>query len=124
LASFKPMHILYETTAVIENVRDAQENGSVVAVYPSRKFIDQFQFSGRLTKPLVPKQSLHEIAVWANEHPNQYCLLFFEKNNYMLLGGNGIIRQFKDGWLIFRSSNGLLQDYQALELSENQVIAH
>lgn len=110
LALARPLHRLYDQTQIGAALRHADESGSVIAVYPAR-LKDQFQFAGRLSQPLRPMDSLNEVGAWADENPEQYCLIFTNEEGSAWLKGSGISERFKDGWLVVRPAKGLHVDY-------------
>jgi 4-amino-4-deoxy-L-arabinose transferase-like glycosyltransferase len=106
-----PLQDIYDQTVIGREIRKMQEQKMVVAVFP-RDMSDQFQFAGRLTTPLVPIKSLHEIASWASKNPMQACLIFTKSNQYAVLQGAGVARPYKEGWLLLRSTTGFYTDYR------------
>lgn len=110
LALARPLHQLYDQTEVGAVLRAAEARGHLVVVFPAR-LSDQFQFAGRLTRPLLPMDSLEEVVLWAVKNPGQYCLFFATEEGRAWLRGNGTSYRFKDGWLIVRPAAGLHADY-------------
>ena len=106
-----PLHDIYDQTVIAREIRNMQDQKVVVAVFP-KNMADQLQFAGRLTTPLVPIKSLHEIADWAYKNPMQACLIFTKSSKYAVLQGAGLARPYKDGWLLLRSAAGFYTDYE------------
>jgi 4-amino-4-deoxy-L-arabinose transferase-like glycosyltransferase len=106
----KPLQRLYDQAEIGAALRSAEESGAVIAVSPAR-LTDQFQFAGRLRRPLLPMSSLSEVGAWAEKNPRQYCLIFTNEEGRKWLQGGGISHRFKDGWLVVRPSKGLRADY-------------
>ena len=73
---------------------------------------DQFQFAGRLTRPVPVMQNLAELVVWAQKNPEEYCIIFTRDKDHKVLADKGIEGRYKDGWLIFRPVKGLSADFR------------
>jgi len=86
-------------------------SGKGVAVYPAR-LTDQFQFAGRLTRPLSAKNTMEEIIRWSQKHTGQHVLLLLDKTTYPFFSDNGTVQPFSNRWLLFRPAAGILADYQ------------
>lgn len=110
LALAAPLHKIYDQTVVGRRINKAQEQNGQVAVFPS-DMADQFQFAGRLTTPLVPQQSLADLAKWSEGNPGGYCLIFTASKYYGQLTGSGIARQYSKGRLIFRPARNFAASY-------------
>lgn len=106
LLSASPLHVLYDQYSIGLRLQEIEAQGNRVAIYPD-DLADQFQFAGRLTKPLVPLQSIAEMRTWAESNPNQYCLLFTDT------GAKSVTREYsmeviyKDGWLTLAPTDEL-----------------
>lgn len=114
------VHNLFYPASIITTIQEYQQKGHLVAAAPDKSIdqlplADQFQFAGRLTKPLPVMQNLAELLVWAQENPGQYSIIFTRNKDHKLLAGKGIERRYKDGWLIFRPVKELSADYLTLE---------
>ncbi|HHB76583.1 MAG TPA: glycosyltransferase family 39 protein [Desulfobulbus sp.] len=105
------LHALYDAQAVGEKIHAVQATGNEVAVYPAR-LADQFQFAGRLTKPLSEKNTMEEIVRWAQKHTGQYVLLLLDKTTCPFFSDNGTVQPFSNRWLLFRPASGIIADYQ------------
>ena len=105
------LHTLYDVRGVGKKIHTAQVSGKVVAVYPAR-LTDQFQFAGRLTKPLLALKTMEEIVRWAQKHTNQYVLLLLDKTTYPFFSDTTIVQPFTNRWLLFRPATGIPADYQ------------
>ncbi len=105
LALVRPLHRLYEVTAIGISIQQAQAAGKEVAVFPAR-LSDQFQFAGRLTVPLVPQQTFEETILWAGQHQVHNVLFFLNSKEYSNLTFNEscVVQPYKHGWLIFSSA--------------------
>lgn len=110
LALMQPLHQLYSQEAIGEALRAAEDGGKMVAVFPAR-LRDQFHFAGRLTRPLLPINTLEEEVLWAAENPDQYCLFQTDEDGRKYLRGEGIAARFRDGWLVVRPAAGMRADY-------------
>lgn len=106
----RPLQRLYDQTEIGAALGRVEAAGQQVAVYPAR-LRDQFQFAGRLTRPLLPINSLEEEVAWAAKNEDQYCLLFTTEEGREWLRGNGIAERFKEGWLVVRPATGLRADF-------------
>ena len=106
----RPLQCLYDQAEIGAALRSAEESGSVIAAYPAR-LKDQFQFAGRLRRPLLPMDSLREVGAWAEKNPGQYCLIFTNEEGSKRLQGCGISHRYKDGWLVVRPAKSLNADY-------------
>ncbi len=100
LAIAAPLHFTYDQAIVGKKMQKALSRGSEVAVFPAY-LADQFQFSGRLTRPLIPKKSLDEVAAWSQKNKQQFCLIFIKDHARKVWKGKGIARPYKGGNLIF-----------------------
>lgn len=105
LALARPLHRLYDLTAIGNSIQQAQAVGKKVAVFPAR-LSDQFQFAGRLTVPLVPQQTIEKAILWSGQR-QEYNVLFFlnKKERPQLTFKEGcVVQPYKDAWLIFSSA--------------------
>ena len=98
-----PLHAHFQPTEIEEGLRVVQGQARQLAVFPA-KLSHQFQFAGHLTAPVLGKNSLDELALWADAHPNEFCLFFTRNPADRLVGGKSLVREYKDGWLIFCSA--------------------
>ncbi len=105
------LHTLYDGRVMGEKIHTAQISGKKVAVYPAR-LADQFQFAGRLRKPLRTKNTMEEIILWAQGHMGQYVLLLLDKTTYPFFSTIGAVQPFSNKWLLFRPAAGIFADYQ------------
>lgn len=110
LALSGPLQRLYDQAVIGAALRSAEESGSVIAAYPAQ-LKDQFQFAGRLGRPLLPMDSLREVGAWAEKNPGQYCLIFTNAEGRAWLQGRGNSNRFRGGWLVARPAKGLNADY-------------
>jgi len=107
----RPLHAIYGQDEISMSMGQVQESGGEVAILP-RELMDQFQFSGLLTKPLVAFDNWNNLIVWTMDNPEQYCLVFTRSKAYKYLIGSGLARRYDDGWLIFRPAKGFLNSCQ------------
>lgn len=110
LALARPLHQLYDQTEVGTALHAAEAGGHLVATFPAR-LTAQFQFAGRLTRPLLAKNTLEEVVLWSGRNPGQYCFFMTTEEGSVQLRGNGTAARFKDGWLVVRPAAGLDADY-------------
>ncbi|HEB69516.1 MAG TPA: glycosyltransferase family 39 protein [Desulfobulbus sp.] len=110
LVLMKPGHTIYDLTVMGRKIHSAQEFGKAVAVYPAR-LSDQLQFSGKLVHPLIPLQSIEDAVRWSGHNQGNDLLLFLDKEQQSFFTGSGTARPYRNGWLIFRSAQGILADY-------------
>ena len=115
-----PLHGIYDQSVIGKQLKKAQKEQRRIAVYPA-KLSDQFQFSGRLTEPLIPHKTLDSLATWALAHPNQYSLVFTEDSQYITLQGNGLARPYKDGWLLYNSNRDFYARYEIWINRKNDI---
>ncbi len=108
----RPLHATYGQEEISISMGKIQENGGEIAILPE-ELMDQFQFSGLLTKPLSTFDLWDKLAVWTMTNPDQYCLVFTRSKAYKHLIGSGVARRYDDGWLIFRPAKDFLSGYQA-----------
>jgi len=108
-----PLHNMYDQSVISDAIHRVQSKGGKIAVYPA-KLSDQFQFAGRLTAPLIPERSIHEIEVWAKEHRNAFCLIFTRDPQVEQMLGTWIVQPYKNGWLLLRSTSDFYPDYVKL----------
>lgn len=106
-----PLHMLYDETVIGEKIHSAQNSNKQVAVYPAR-LADQFQFTGRLTRPVLPMDTIEAIVHWSQTHRSQYVLMLLKKKVYPFFKDTGIVRPLAGKWLVFRPADGVLADYQ------------
>ena len=111
------LHKLYDPASIIAAVQESQQKGHLVAGAPDRAsdqlpLADQFQFAGRLTRPVPVMQNLAELVVWAQKNPEEYCIIFTRDKDHKVLADKGIEGRYKDGWLIFRPVKGLSADFR------------
>ena len=108
LALAGSMHLIYDQSEIAGQIRKAQEEGGEVAIIPTR-LTDQFQFAGRLTKPLISfgNDQIDNWVAWGEENSQQFCVIFVDGEGYKKLKGSGIARPYGNGWLIFRSAKDL-----------------
>jgi hypothetical protein len=111
LAMADSLHTLYDATGIGNQIRKAQAAKIKVAVFPAR-LSDQLQFSGRLVTSLVAQQNMGEAVIWSKQNPEQAILLFLDKETSPYFSDIGIARPYKNGWLIFRSTNGFYDSYK------------
>lgn len=104
------LHRNYDMQNLAREIRTAQDSGRQVAVYPAR-LSDQFQFAGLLVKPLVPRRSLEEAVLWSQQNQGQAVLLFLDKEKESFFSPGGIAQPYKNGWLVFRSTDGVFTGY-------------
>jgi 4-amino-4-deoxy-L-arabinose transferase-like glycosyltransferase len=115
-----PLHGIYDQSVIGKQLKKAQKEQRRIAVYPAN-LSDQFQFSGRLTEPLIPHKTLDSLATWALAHPNQYSLVFTEDSQYVTLQGNGLARPYKDGWLLYNSNRDFYARYEIWINRKNDI---
>jgi len=104
------LHTLYDATAVGAQLRNAGAAHRKVAVFPAR-LSDQFQFAGKLTIPLAGQQSIEQAVIWSKQNPGQAILLFLDKETYPFFTEQGHARPYKNGWLVFRTTDGIHDCY-------------
>ncbi len=104
-----PLHFIYDQRVVGKQMQKVLAQGSEAAVFPAR-LADQFQFSGRLARPLIVKKSLDELATWSQTNPQQFCLIFIKGIDSLKLAGNGISTPYKGGRLIFCPAKDFISD--------------
>jgi len=115
LALARPLHRLYDLTAIGDSIQQAQAAGKEVAVFPAR-VSDQFQFAGRLTVALVPQQTIEDAVSWAEQHPGQGVLFLLGDQNYPFFHEQCMVRPYKDAHLALCSAeafNGAYRGWQA-----------
>ncbi len=89
----------FDISTMAEKISDIQKKGGPVAVYP-RKYSSQFQFQGRLEKPLAALTEKKAIAAWARENPGGYVVIFFKKGDGLSLKGKPVyVQRFKGKWM-------------------------
>ena len=118
LAMAPSLQRLYDQTEIGATLRKAEESGFGIAAFPAR-LRDQFQFAGRLTRPLLPMNSLEEVVLWAVKNPGQFCLFVTTEEGSLRLRGNGTASRFKEGWLIARPAAGLHADYLEWQIAQS-----
>jgi len=118
LAIAKPLHVIYDQSAIGEKMREVQGQGGQIAVFPP-SLSKQFQFSGRLTRPLLSIKSLDELAIWSLDNQQQSCLLFIKDRDYKLLKGAGIARKYTNGWLIFCDTKDFMPSYRNWSIAQS-----
>lgn len=101
----------YDATGTGIQIRNAQNSNLNVAVFPSR-LSDQFQFSGKLITPVVPQHTMEDAVLWSKKNPEHALLLFLDHETYPFFADKGIARSYKNGWLIFRPTNGFHDSYK------------
>ena len=108
LALARPLHRLYDVTAISESVQEAQTAGKEVAIFPAR-LSDQFQFAGRLTVPLVPQQTLEDAVLWLERHQEHNILFLLNNKEYSLFTFNEgcIVQPYKNAWLVYSSAKNV-----------------
>lgn len=111
LALAVPLHAIYDQTEMSEKISHVQELNEQVAVFPA-SLADQMQFSGRLHTPLIPQQTLADMAVWASGNPNGFLLVFTKSTAFSHLQGSGTAKQYSSGQMIFRPARDFAVDYQ------------
>ena len=111
LAIAAPLHSIYDQSVIGREIYKTQRVQTTVAVYPEN-LSDQFQFAGRFTTPLLPKKTMHKLALWTLAHPNQYSLVFTKDSQYKILQGNGLARPYQDGWLLYNSNKNFYVNYE------------
>ncbi|BCO09483.1 hypothetical protein GF1_18590 [Desulfolithobacter dissulfuricans] len=117
LALYRPLHTLYDETALAVKISKVQEQGRMVAVYPA-ELSDQFQFAGRLTRPLKPMRTLREQVAWSLRNPEQFCLIFTSDRGHWLFQDGAMKQQFKHGWLILCQAAQFSGAYQQWKKGE------
>ncbi len=103
LALFKPLHTIYDQTAVGNTIRAAQEHGTQVAIFPAC-LADQFQFSGRLQTPLIPLKSPGDVERWSIAHPHQFRVIFTKKTPDSVSKKGTAVQRYSNGWLFLGSA--------------------
>ncbi len=105
IALARPLHRLYDLTAIGNSIQQAQAAGKEVAVFPSR-LSDQVQFAGRLTVPFVPQQTLEKAILWSGQHQEHSVLFFLNKKEHSQLTFKEgcVVQPYKNAWLIFSSA--------------------
>lgn len=106
LAIAKPLHKIYNQTVVGNAIRNAQEQGTRVAIFPA-KMADQFQFAGRLQSPLFPQKSVEDFKKWTIAHPHSFQVIFTEIKPNTPLKPDTNMRLYSNGWLFWRTPPGL-----------------
>ncbi len=120
LALAAPLHRYYDADGIAGQVRAAQAAGKKVAVYPAR-FSNQFQFAGRITTPLIPKETLAEVVHWTWRHPHQDLLLFLDREAAPFFSADGRGHPYRNGWLLFRPAAGMTKSYERWIQSRNHT---
>jgi len=105
-----PLHDIFDQDDIGKRIHDVQERGAAVAIYPA-DMADQFQFSGRLTRPLAPIAAMDKLAVWSENNSQSFCVIYTKKSGYEILQGNGFAQKYRGGWLIFCPAEGLMERY-------------
>ena len=114
LAIAAPLHEIYDQSIVSEKIKTAQDQHRQVAVFPA-DFSDQFQFSGKLEKPLITQKSIDELASWCVANPQEFCLIFTK--NKLFAQSQDVtetVKQYSNGWLIFLPAKDFFSSYQRL----------
>lgn len=108
LALARPLHRLYDTSIIGQSLQQAQAAGKKIAIFPAR-LSDQFQFAGRLTVPLVPQQTLKEVALWSVQHQSHNVLFFLNSEEYshLIFNEGCVVQPYKNKRLIFSSAKGV-----------------
>ncbi|MGW8195654.1 MAG: ArnT family glycosyltransferase [Desulforhopalus sp.] len=112
VAAYGPLHAMYDQSTIGNKIGRIQQQGGQVAVFPS-ELATQFQFAGRLTKPLVVQRiAIGEMALWSERHPEQFCMIFTKSPEYEQLVGSGTVQRYNNGLLIFRPARDFVASYQ------------
>ncbi len=115
----RPLHSLYDVTAISRRIENTQKEGQLVAVFPAN-LSDQFQFAGRLTARLVPQPTFAKARFWSQQHPDAQLLLFTDPRKYPSLFQKGTVLPFKNASLIFCSTKDVNAVYNG---SEKRIFA-
>ncbi len=111
LAIAAPLHEIYDQAVIADKIKKSQNQNEQVAVLPAG-LIDQFQFAGKLNKPLIAQHKLSELAEWSVKNPQGFCMIFTKNKLYARLKGDaGTAKKYGDGWLIFRPSKDFISTY-------------
>ncbi len=106
-----PLHEIYDQTVFSDKIKTAQDQHRQVAVFPA-DLSDQFQFSGKLEKPLISQKSIDEMAAWCATNPQGFCLVFTKNKLFAQpYGVAGTVKQYSNGWLIFRPAKDFFASY-------------
>jgi len=109
--AFAPvLSLMYDQSPTAARIQAAQQVGQQVAVYPA-SLADQFQFAGRLTKPLLPQMSLKAVTLWASEHRNSQVLLLIKHSQAAFFKCPGTGHNFAGRSLVFRPAAGMAADF-------------
>lgn len=106
----RPLHDIFGQDDIGKRIRDVQEQGATVAIYP-KDMSDQFQFSGRLTKRFVPIATMDELAIWSENNLQSFCVIYTKEIVHEMLKGDGFAKKYRGGWLIFCPAKGLVNIY-------------
>ena len=105
-----PLSLIYDQSPMAAMIQAAQQEGKQVAVYPAI-LAEQFQFAGRLTKPLFPQVSMKAITYWAKEHSNNRVLLLIRHSQADFFEHPGRGQNFACRYLIFRPAADMDADF-------------
>jgi len=113
LAMAAPLHLIYDQSEIAIQMKKVEDQGKKMAIFPAA-LADQFQFAGRLTKPLIPFDDgyIDKMVAWSKANPRQFCLIFIHDEEYKLIKGSGFIRRYSNGWLLLRQARGLFSHHR------------
>ncbi len=98
LAISPALFSLYGHEKLGEIMGKIQKDGGQIAVLPG-DLKDQFQFAGRLTRPVAFFDNWHLLVDWMKAHPEQYVLLFTRDSVEDRVRNTDMVRRYKNGWL-------------------------
>ena len=107
MALSQAINLLFNPGGIIRSLSLAQNDDGAIAVYPGG-LADQFQFSARLTKPIVAVNDFPALQRWVLENPADYCLILADKKNLPLLENTTEAVPYKDKLLLFSKAQQLI----------------
>ncbi len=105
----------FDVSEMAQRISFLQKAGEKIAVYPP-KYSSQFQFQGRLERPLTVLKNREAMVRWARQNPDSYTVIFTRKSISLPLEQKPIyIQRFKGKWMSLWKASDLSGAIQAIK---------
>jgi 4-amino-4-deoxy-L-arabinose transferase-like glycosyltransferase len=99
IAAAKPLHTVFEAPEIFKKMSSMDSRHSPIYV-SSVKLTDQFQFSARLSAPVIPLSSVEKTAIISDAGKKGIAVYYLKQSVLPLLPEEAVAEVYKSGWLV------------------------